>query len=144
MPRATIFNCEIELSQLTPKGVVFSGSAADLRAMRAQSQRDHCIILPKLIEPDLLATILKRIESAPFVKKSAQKEDDGVVVESIIDDPHTYNPFLFLLNTPGFQRLVQRIIGCRKIDDLKGASTGSIRPPATESSGTRMCTTIAW
>ncbi len=116
MVRATIFNCEIELSQLTRKGVVFSGSAADLRAMRAQFQRDHYIILPKLIEPDLLATILKRIESAP----SVQKEDDGVVAESIIDDPHTYNLFLFLLNTPEFQRLVQRITGCHRIADFQG------------------------
>jgi hypothetical protein len=55
----------------------------------AQFQRDHYIILPALIEPDLLATILKRIESAP----SVQKEDDGVISESIIDDPHTYNLF---------------------------------------------------
>jgi hypothetical protein len=95
MVRATIFNCEIELSQLTPKGVVFSGSAADLRAIRAQFLRDHYIILPKLIEPDLLATILKRIASAP----SVQEEDEGVVVESIINDPQTYNLFLFHLNT---------------------------------------------
>ena len=104
------------MSQLTRKGVVFSGSAADLRALRAQFQRDHYIILPKLIEPDLLATILKRIESAP----SVQKEDDGVVAESIIDDPHTYNLFLFLLNTPEFQRLVQRITGCHRIADFQG------------------------
>ena len=104
------------MSQLTRKGVVFSGSAADLRALRAQFQRDHYIILPKLIEPDLLATILKRIESAP----SVQKEDDGVIAESIIDDPHTYNHFLFLLNTPEFQRLVQRITGCHRIADFQG------------------------
>jgi hypothetical protein len=116
MVRATIFNCEIELSQLTRKGVVFLASAADLRAMRAQFQRDHYIILPKLIESDLLATILKRIESAP----SVQKEDDGVVAEFIIDDPHIYNLFLFLLNTSEFQRLVQRITGCHRIADFQG------------------------
>jgi hypothetical protein len=78
-------------------------------------RRDHYIILQKLFEPDLLATILKRIESAP----SVQKEDDGGV-ESIIDDPHTYNLFLFLLNTQEFQRLVQRITGCHRIADIQG------------------------
>ena len=86
------------------------------RALGAQFQRDHYIILPKLIEPDLLATILKRIESAP----SVQKEDDGLIAESIIDDPHIYNLFLFLLNTPEFQRLVQCITGCHRIADFQG------------------------
>lgn len=104
------------MNQLTLKGVVFSGSAADLRALRAQFQCDHYIILPKLIEPDLLATILKRIESAP----SVQKEDDGVIAESRIDDPHTYNLFLFLLNIPEFQRLFQRITGCHRVADFQG------------------------
>lgn len=102
--------------QLTRKGVVFSGSAADLRALRAQFQRDHYIILPKLIEPDLLATILQRVEAAPSVKK----EYNGIIAESIIDDPITYNLFLFLLGIPEFQRLIQRITGCRRIANFKG------------------------
>jgi hypothetical protein len=101
---------------VTRKGVVFSGSAADIRALRTRFQRDHYIILPKLIEPDLLATILKRIEAAPSVKK----EYDGIIAESIIDDPLTYNLFLFLLGIPEFQLLVQRITGSRRIANFKG------------------------
>jgi 2-oxoglutarate-Fe(II)-dependent oxygenase superfamily protein len=102
--------------QLTRRGAVFSGSAADLRALRAQFQRDHYIILPKLIEPDLLATILKRIESAP----SVQKEYDGIISQTVIDDPLTSCLLLFLVNIPEFQRLVQRITGCRRIADFQG------------------------
>jgi hypothetical protein len=105
-----------DLIQLTRKGVVFSGSPADLRAMRAQFQRDHYILLPKLIEPGLLATILTRIEAAPSVKK----EYDGVVAESTIEDPITYHLFLFLLGIPEFQQIVQRITGCRRIADFTG------------------------
>jgi hypothetical protein len=104
------------LVQLTRQGAVFSGIESDLQALRAQFQRDHYIILPKLIEPDLLATLLKRIESAP----SAQREYDGVAAESVIDDPLTYNLFLFLVSIPEFQRLVQRITGCRRIADFQG------------------------
>jgi 2-oxoglutarate-Fe(II)-dependent oxygenase superfamily protein len=104
------------LIQLNRKGVVFSGTAADLRALRAQFQRDHYIILPKLIEHELLATILKSIESAPSVRK----EYDGIIAESQIDDPRSYHLFLFLLGIPEFQRLVQRITGCRKIADFQG------------------------
>ncbi len=102
--------------QLTRQGAVFSGSSSDLQALRAQFQRDHYIILPKLIEPDLLATLLKRMESAP----SVQKEDDGIFAESTIEDPLTYNLFLFLVSIPEFQRLVQRITGCRRIADFQG------------------------
>jgi hypothetical protein len=104
------------LIQLTRRGVVFSGSAEDLRASRAQFRREHYIILPKLIEPDLLATILKRIEAAPLV----EQEYDGIIKQSVIDDPLTYNLFLFLFGIPEFQRLVQRITGCRRIANFRG------------------------
>jgi len=104
------------LIQLTRQGAIFSGSASDLHALRAQFQRDHYLILPKLIEPVLLATILKRIESAPIVPK----EYDGIIAQSVIDDPLAYNLLLFLVSIPEFQRLVQRITGCRRIADFQG------------------------
>jgi len=105
-----------ELIQLTRQGVLFSGSAGDLRALRAQFQHDHYDILPKLIEPDLLGTIVKRLETAPFVSK----EYNGVVSQAVFDDPLTYHLLLFLVNVPEFHRLVQRITGCRKIADFRG------------------------
>lgn len=102
--------------QLTRKGVVFSGTTADLRSLRAQFLRDHYFILPKLIEPDLLDMILKRVEAAPF----KNLEYNGVVKQSVIDDPMTYNLLLFLVCNPEFQRLVQRITGSRRISDFRG------------------------
>jgi hypothetical protein len=104
------------LIQLTRNGLVFSGSSADLRKLRAKFRRDHYLILPKLIEPDLLQTILQRIESAPFL----QVGFDGVASQSVINDPLTYGILFFLVNIPEFQRLVQRITGCRKIAEFKG------------------------
>jgi len=105
-----------DLIQLTRKGLAFSGSAADLRSLRAQFHRDHYIILPRLIEPDLFQTILNRIEAAPF----RDKEFNGVVRQSVMDDPITYNLLMFLVNMPGFHRLIQRITGCRRIADFRG------------------------
>ena len=102
--------------QLTRKGVVFSGCLTDLRALRAQYQRDHYVILPKLIEPSLFAEIVRRVESAPCVPR----EDDGIVLQSIIEDPLTYHLLQFLISGPEFQRLVQRITGCRRIADFEG------------------------
>ena len=102
--------------QLTRKGLIFSGKADDLRGLRAQFARDHYVILPKLLESDLLATILQRIEAAP----SVPREYDGVAAQSVIDDPLTYGLFQFLFGIPDFQRLVQRITGCRRIANFKG------------------------
>ena len=102
--------------QLTHHGIVFSGSAADLRALRAQYQRDHYLILPKLLEPELFATVLQRVESAPCVPR----EDDGIVLQSIVEDPLTFNLLKFLISAPEFQRLVQRITGCRRIANFEG------------------------
>jgi hypothetical protein len=102
--------------QLTRKGVVFSGSNADLRDLRARFARDHYIILPRLIEPDLLETILRRIESAPFERE----EFNGIVSQSLMKDPNTFDILLFLLNSPAIHRLVERITGCRRIADFRG------------------------
>lgn len=102
--------------QLTRRGVAFSGSPTDLRALRAKFHRDHYIILPKLIEPELFQTILARIESAPFEKQ----EYNGVVSQSVMNDPATYSLLLFLFNMPEFQRVVQRVTGCRKIAAFGG------------------------
>ncbi len=102
--------------QLTRHGMVFSGSVTDLRALRAQFQRDHYLILPKLIEPELFQTILRRVEAAPF----QQVEFDGITCQSIMNDPITYNLLVFLLSVPEFQRTVQRITGCRRVADFDG------------------------
>lgn len=102
--------------QLTRRGLSFSGSAADLRTLRAQFQRDHYIVLPKLIEPDLLGMILERVEAAP----SIPKKYDGIIEQSLVHDPLTFNLFLFLLGIPEFQHLVQRITGCRRISNFHG------------------------
>ena len=102
--------------QLTRTGVVVSESAKDLRALRARFNRDHYLILPKLIEPELLQTVLQRIEAAAFL----QVGFDGVASQSVIDDPLAYGILFFLVNNPAFQRLVQTITGCRKIAEFKG------------------------
>jgi hypothetical protein len=99
--------------------------------LRAQFQHGHYIILPKLIEPELLVTILKSIESASFV----QKEYDGIIAESEIDDPRSDHLFLFFLGIPEFQSLVQRITGCGRIADFQGRIYGL--NPAT-------CDRIVW
>jgi hypothetical protein len=102
--------------QLTRRGVSFSGSEADLRRLRAQFNRDHYIVLPKLVEPELLDMILRRIRAASFRRYN----DDGITFQDVMDDPATFDLLLFLVNTPAFHRIVQRVTGCRKIANFRG------------------------
>jgi hypothetical protein len=102
--------------QLTRKGTVFSGSNTDLRALRAQFERDDYIIIPKLIEPDLMDIVLRRIEAAPFQRE----EYNGIVSQSIMNDPATFHIFSFLMNAPAFHRFVERVTACRRIAGFRG------------------------
>lgn len=102
--------------QLTRRGVSFSGSEADLRRLRAQFHRDHYVVLPKLLDPELLDMVLPRIEAASFPRYG----DDGITFQDMMDDPATFDLLLFLVNAPEFHRIVQRITGCRKIADFRG------------------------
>jgi hypothetical protein len=104
------------LIQLTRMGAVFSGSKADLRDLREQFKRDHYIILPKLIEPELFRTIMRRVDSAKFQRR----EFDGVVSQSVMDEPATYHILFFLANMPSLHRLIERITGCRRIASFRG------------------------
>jgi hypothetical protein len=102
--------------QLTRTGAVFSGSKADLTDLREQFKRDHYIILPKLIEPELFSTIMRRVDSAKFQRH----EYDGVVSQSVMDDPATFHTLLFLANMPSLHRFIERITGCGRIANFGG------------------------
>jgi hypothetical protein len=104
------------LIQLTRMGAVFSGSKADLRDLREQFKRDHYVVLPKLIEPELFQTIMQRVDSAKFQRH----EFDGVVSQSVIDDPAIFHILLFLANMPSLHRLIERITGCQQITNFAG------------------------
>jgi hypothetical protein len=102
--------------QLTRTGVVFSGTEDDLARQRAQFDRDHYIILPKLFDSELLQMVLKRIESARFVPF----DHKGVALEYCMDDPPTIQLLEFVANVPSFRRLVERITGCGGIGVYRG------------------------
>jgi hypothetical protein len=106
----------IQPIQLTRKGVAFTGTTADLRRLRAQFRRDHYIILPKLIGPQLMEIIQRCVEAALF----RRQEYNGVVAQSLMGDPGTLDFLLFLVNMPEFHRLIQQITGCRRIASFRG------------------------
>jgi 2OG-Fe(II) oxygenase superfamily len=69
-----------------------------------------------LIEPELFQTIMQRVDSAKFQRY----EFDGVISQTVMDDPATCHVLLFLANMPSLHRLVERITGCRRIANFRG------------------------
>jgi hypothetical protein len=104
------------MMQLTRTGVVFSGCQDDLNRLRSEFDRDHCVILPKLFEPELLQTVLRRIESAKFVPL----EHKGIGLEFCMEDQPTIGLLTFVANVPAFLRLIERITGCGRIGEYSG------------------------
>ena len=102
--------------RLTRSGLVLNGPPAELRQLRQQFDREHHVILPKLLEPELLEMVLRRVEAARFTPNV----DDHLTSETTMQDPDTVYLLTFLFNMPAFQRVVQRITGCRRIATFNG------------------------
>jgi hypothetical protein len=104
------------LIQLTRKGVVFTGTQADLDSLRERYDRDNYVILPQLYEPALLEEIMRRVDSAPFL----HKDHDGVGNELCMDDSVTEAMMRFFPNNPTFLRLLERITGEPRLGEFVG------------------------
>jgi hypothetical protein len=88
----------------------------DVAQLRTRFAREQCILLPRLIEPDLLRTIQRRIDQSefrPFVS-------DGIAHDSTLLDPLTIHLLFFLTNDPPFLRIVREITACAEIDSFQG------------------------
>src|SRR5438876_719811 len=55
--------------QVTRTGTVFCGSADDLEDLKIQFDRQHCIRLPQLLEPQLLRLFQHQIDKAQFYER---------------------------------------------------------------------------
>jgi hypothetical protein len=107
---------DAELIQLTRKGVVFTGTQADLTFLREKYDRDNYVILPQLYEPSLLEEIMRRVDAAPF----PPKEHVGVGLELCMDDTVTESMLGFFPNNPTFLRLVEQITGQPRLGEFIG------------------------
>jgi len=104
------------LIQLTRKGVVFTGTQAELNSLREKYERDNYVILPQLYEPMLLEEIMLRVDAAPFLPK----DHDGIALELCMDDMITVAMMGFFPNNPVFLRLLERITGQPRIGEFIG------------------------
>jgi 2-oxoglutarate-Fe(II)-dependent oxygenase superfamily protein len=93
-------------------------SEADIRALRREFDTTHCILLPGLLAPDLLALLLERIERAPF----EEHVHDGIGPnrELWMKDASMTGILQFLSNARSLRRLVEEVSGHHPIGSFLG------------------------
>jgi 2OG-Fe(II) oxygenase superfamily len=104
------------LIQLTRKGLVVTGTQADLDSLRTKFAVDNYVILPKLYEPSLLGEILQRVQAARFLPRDHKE----VGLELCMADHRTTALLAFLQSNPAFLRIIERITGQAQIGEFSG------------------------
>jgi len=105
--------------QVTRTGTVFSGSADDLEDWNKQFERQHCIRLPQLLEPQLLRLFQHQIVKAEFY----ERVHEHVVpppVDLCMKSNKTAASLSFLMNDPFLFKLIQQITRCPRIGCFSG------------------------
>lgn len=102
--------------QITRSRTLVEGSDADFEARRLQFNSHHYLLLPRLIEPDLLCTLQSCLESASFFEKTNRNIGDELRVR-----PNAGSTALqFLMNDPALFDAAQRLTGCPPIGCFLG------------------------
>jgi hypothetical protein len=102
--------------QLTRSGAVISATGDEVTRLRRQFDREQCILLPRLIEADLLRRIQRRIDESefrPFIH-------EGIGHDSDLVDEFTVHMLFFLTNDPRFLQIVREITACTAIEAFHG------------------------
>jgi hypothetical protein len=102
--------------QITRVRTVVEGSDADFETLRQQFESRHHLVLPGLIEPDLLRTLQSRLEEASFFEKTNRNIGDELRVR-----PNAASSALqFLMNDPALFAVAERLTGCPAIGCFLG------------------------
>jgi hypothetical protein len=102
--------------RLTRAGAVISAAGDHVAQLRARFDREQCILFPRLIEPDLLRTIQRRIDESEFLPFI----HEGIGHDSNLVDEFTVHILFFLTNDPRFLQIVREITACTEIDAFHG------------------------
>lgn len=116
-------------TQITRAGTIVDATDAELEALRDEFDRRHCIRLPQLVEPGLLATLQKAIADANFFEKTNVNIGDELRVRP----GAVALAFEFLTNDPALFAFVRRISGCPPIGSYRGRVYRLLPQPGHES-----------
>lgn len=104
------------MMRLTKLGAIFSGSPKDVESLRRQFDREHCILLPQLVDPELLLVVRALIDGAEFRSESY----DRVGSELHMEANPAWDLLHFLANDPKLLRFVERATACGRIGCFAG------------------------
>jgi hypothetical protein len=99
--------------QVTRTGVRVPGDEA-VAAFRREYDARHAVRVPEFLEPQLLAWILARLDTAPFTE-CVHPEVDPPAVEFLMDDPALHLMLWSLFNDGRLFEAVRRLTGCDAI-----------------------------
>lgn len=102
--------------QLTQAGAVVSASAAELEHLRRQFDRLHCILLPSLLEPELLHLVQHQIDAATFNPKT----HEGIGTEVCMAENQAIHMLHFLALAPQLFQFIRQVTGCGRIGCFVG------------------------
>ena len=105
--------------QITKSGINFLGSDKDLECMRNEFNKNHCIKLPQLLEPNFLKSIQFQVKKAEFLKVNyPSSSQDNFMTR--IKEKTSENLLRFLINNEKVFNLIQEITTCPKIGSFTG------------------------
>jgi 2OG-Fe(II) oxygenase superfamily len=102
--------------QVTRTGVDVFAADEIRRELRERFDRDHCLILPRMFSPEVLAMLLDRAAAAAFQPRN----HNNFASELCMSDPLTESLILFLLNNPELHRALREITGVEAIGSFTG------------------------
>jgi hypothetical protein len=97
-------------------GTTCSASGADLRALRHQFDREHCLRLTEFLDPGVLAWLRAALERAEFTERSP----GGIGLEHTMRPDASWGLLHLLVNDPALFAIVETITGCPPIVSFIG------------------------
>jgi len=94
-------------------------SAIDLERMRACFERDHAVVLPELLEPDVLAFAVRQVEVDGFEER-VHDQLSSRPVDLRLKPGVASAAFMLLTNDAPFLEFVRSVTGLRDIRSFRG------------------------
>jgi hypothetical protein len=106
----------MSMVQLTRSGPIVTWTADEIRRLRAEFERRHCIRLPALLPPDGFDYVRRNVERGAF----AEKIHGQIGVELCMAENAALSLLYFLTNDRRIFSLVRELTGCDSIGGFVG------------------------
>jgi len=97
--------------QLTKRGVILQPAPGWIEGLQKDFAEHQCILLPRLIDTDIMQFIYVQMGNARFLPR----EYKGIGLETYLPSDASVSTLHFIMNSPEFLRLVERVTSCGPI-----------------------------